>query len=217
MDYALLAAFVLAFFFDNVVIAYWSYHKATRRARDLIIGDPMFNETREALRTVKTDLLAVRHDMESLSARVTTANADTARDLRKDLGSLTEWTKRHETLGVNAQIPPSVTEELRASLKSSLRSFMRTDAAEVLAETVSEAVKAAVDERLGPTRPEDVAEALDAQAAAGGLYGLLASEAESRGIDRSWVDLAFDKGPDVLRALAARWGIAVPEVHLLGR
>jgi hypothetical protein len=135
MDWLLLAGFLIAFFVDNVIIAFWSFKMGPKRARDLIINDPVFAETREAQESLQTNLAAVRHDLEAQREAVKQELRQSSREIDEKVARRLSELKTPDTLSLTPDAEQRIIQSVQRTLRGSIKESMSADLVEALAET----------------------------------------------------------------------------------
>lgn len=77
----LIASYIFLAAQDNFVAFYWAARVGPRKARELIMGDPLFTETRDLLKSTSAEMRAVRQDFESLKDYLSGQNDAIKRDV----------------------------------------------------------------------------------------------------------------------------------------
>jgi len=201
------AAFISLTCADQVMTGVWAWRLGPNRARKLIMGDPLFVKLDatlaancEQLASAKTDLLAVRHDMEAMQSRLTNAISTLERDLQQSLKTMPQ-------AQVSMQIPLSMQDELTRSLRASLRTEMRSMLDKDMVAMLAEAMQLAVQQGGTPLTDEQARAAIEAAE----MEAYADAWGDQLGIPRPIIMAAKSMGRAGIRMLQERYPEMVAE------
>ena len=175
------------------------YHFTPRKARHLIMDDPLFKKLEQALEnnteqlaSAKTDLLAVRHDMEVLR-----------KGLHDELKALPK-----PDLTANITLPVTMQDAVQRDIRAVARAVMKEVVTSDLEGLLDKAIEKAMQKRLAP---ESAAEA-DRLADEAELSSYLEQLAQAYGIPGPVVTIAKRMGKAAIPWLDARYQLGLQEV-----
>lgn len=199
-----IAAFLFLTFADQAMTALWAWRLGPDRAKKLTIAafkDPVTaREVREALQLpTGTDLLAVRHDMESVRSAMEARYSHLEKHVTEALKSI-----KLPDFSPNMQLPvtalDAIQRDIRAAAKQELRAVLQGEVQEML----TEAIKKAMAEQSGPQSMEEAQKlaeelelraAIDAVAQQAGLPPWAVTAARKMGrLGLAWLDERFQLG-----------------------
>lgn len=201
---------------DNIVAWYWAVRVAPFRARELIMSDPLFVETRDLLAEVKVEMIAVRaeqekivHDQIGLRTFVTDSLSSATKEMRSDVQGLLKDLQRDikdmSKEKIDFTVPETEIRRITQSAQAAMRKSLQDG--ELL-----EGMEKILDEKLKalPTGDTDI-EALLTDADMSSDEGRQQSYEWllDKGLPESFAYRAAEKGPAVVRAIAKKkeWNI----------
>jgi hypothetical protein len=203
---ATIAAFLFLTFADQVMTGVWAWRLGPNRARRLIMQDPLFHELRstlqanvEQLASAKTDLLAVRHDMEGLSTRMTQQVSSLQADLSKQLKALPT-----PEVTAQMQLPVTMQDSVQRDIRAAARAAIKEATTEGLQAVVEDAIAKAMAKLEASKDPDQVLKDIEAQAEKDMLKAYVVDLAAQRGVPPIIVDRAYTAGSAVLARLGKR-------------
>jgi hypothetical protein len=179
---------------DIFIAYYMAVVQGPKRARHLILSDPEYQSVRGAVTNIEAMVEAIEIptvDVEPLSRKLS--------DMQKVVEN------PHLTLTIPPSMEDEVTKTLRDTVRREVRAFMGAEVMEVL----SEAIKNAIEEHMAGRSPDEDAEELIQAQTVNYIGARLVEAGLPEPLVLDGLRVARQKGPAVLRALAARFGVEV--------